>query len=347
MIHHDEVPPVEIISAKLLQLFGVDSVSGMQLLSGGHLCKNFVLETSEGKFFLKQYRHKVSQMVHQIKHAEQYFADRGIPVVLPVKDSYGRAAFYVDNNWYSLFPYYPNPQRQARDVTENMLKILGGFLARIHKAGKGVGEEFQSILLWDKERFLLEATELEICLKQQPVLSRIEQQISSVLAIKRKFVETNTHDVFSFQLPNDTLLHCDFSYQNVFFSEDNSRIEAVFDFEKSARGPRAFEVARSMFVCCFDDSWEQKNIDQAVIFLAAYLQKQPLTLDEFVRGVKMYLIHLAHQTWVESKVLLKNSISYVDLLDAHERRIKHLGDDLDSFATEIYKRALDIVQNPS
>ncbi len=339
MIQHDEVPPIDAISLKLQQLFGIDSVSGMHLLSGGHLCKNMIIETSKGKFFLKQYRHKVSQTVHQIKHAEQYFADRGIPVVLPIKDKHDRPAFYVDHNWYSLFPHYSNPPRQVSDLTDHMLKLLGEFLADIHEAGRGVGDEIQPMLLWDKDRFLLEVTELEMFLEGQPVLSRIEQKIAGMVKLKREFVVSNTMDMFSFSLPSDTLLHCDFSYQNVFFSEDGTKIDAVFDFEKSARGPRAFEVARSMFVCCFDDAWEQRNIDQGVVFVSAYLKKQPLPLDEFIQGVKMYLIHLAHQTWVETKVLLKNSVSYIDLLDAHERRIKHLSDDISAFATDIYEKA--------
>ena len=339
MINHDSIPPLDVLSLKLQQLFDIDKITGMHLLSGGHLCKNFILKSPEKKYFLKRYRHKVSETVNQIKHAEQYFSDQGIPVVLPIKDVHGRAAFFVDHNWYSLFPFWSNPPKDVRDLDDNALCLLGEFLARIHEAGKDVGREIQPVLLWDRERFFLEVKELELVLEQQPVLSKVERQIKSLLKIKREFVESNTLDIHDFDLPYDTIIHCDFSYQNVFFSEDGLKIEAVFDFEKASIGPRAFEVARSMFVCCFDDGWEQRNIDQAIVFISAYIQKQPLSLGEFQQGVKMYLVNLAHQTWVEAKVLLKNSVNYIDLLEAHERRITHLPDDMDAFAKDIYEKA--------
>jgi len=310
----------------------------VDLLRGGYLCKNFIIETHADRFFLKQYRHKLSQVVSQIKFAESFFASQGAPVLLPMSDGYGRSAFLMGQNWYSLFPFHNAQTKNLSELGSREVRLLGEQLAQLHRAGAGISDQIQPLLLWDKNRFDLEVVEIERALNRQPRLNRIEQMIKQMLEKKKRFV-SNQDSCRGRTLPYDTLLHGDFGYQNVFFSEDGERIESIFDFEKTARGPRAYELARSLFVNCFEDGWEQKNIDLAVEFLTAYYKQYPLSLEEFQLGVCLYLTNLAHQTWVEGKVLLKKSLDYLDLLETHARRIDHLTDDIDALSVTIFQRA--------
>lgn len=339
MNYHDGIPNIETVNTHLQELFSLPVVRSVDLLRGGHLCKSFIVQTDTGTYFLKQYRHRLSQTVHQIKFAETHFSKNGIPVLMPMNDRFGRPAFLMGKNWYSLFPFVDLKTKQVFELKPKHVQLLGAQLAELHKVGAGVEKDIQPLLLWDKHRFLMEVVEIERILEKRPQPNRVERLIGSMLKKKREFVESRAPKSTAQTLPFNTLLHGDYSYQNVFFSEDDSQIESIYDFEKTTRGPRAFEVARSLFVTCFDDGWEQKNIDLAAVFLQAYLTTFPMPLEELQLGVRMYLTNLAHQTWLEAKVLIKNSYDYVELLEAHARRIDHLEDDIDAFTQSLFEQA--------
>ena len=163
--------------------------------------------------------------------------------------------------------------------------------------------------------------------------------IGRVIEQKKKFVSQNTFTPEKADVPFDTLLHGDYSYQNVFFSPDQVAIDYLFDFEKTCRGPRTFELARALFVDAFDDGWGEKNRERAAVFLRAYQQVNPITQEEFTLGIRMYLVHMAHQLWIEGKILFRDGNEYIPILQAHSYRVEHLFDDIESFAHALYQKA--------
>ncbi len=336
---HDQQPTYEDLAAKLLTLFALEPVEDLELLTGGFLCQNFTLRVGAQRFFLKQYRHKLSQVVHQVKYAEELFATHGVPVLSPLKDRFGRGAFYLDRNWYSLFPYVDRHTLSIDELTNVGRETLAHQLASIHRIGRHVKKSIQPLLLWDRDRFFLEVAELEMKLEEVGSKDPAHVLIARVIEQKKKFVSHNTFTPEEADLPFDTLLHGDFSYQNVFFSPGQDCIDFIFDFEKTCRGPRAFELARAIFVDAFDDGWDESRLDRAVVFLRSYLRTFPMKSDEFTLGVRMYLVHLAHQLWIEGKILLRDGAEYIPILQAHSYRVEHLFDDLESFASSLYQKA--------
>ncbi|MBI4438000.1 phosphotransferase [Candidatus Uhrbacteria bacterium] len=340
MTWHDQQPDKGELSARLEKLFDLGALDDVELLVGGFLCQNFTLCIGAQRFFLKQYRHKLSQVVHQVKYAEELFASQGVPVLSPLKDRFNRGAFFFDHNWYSLFPFIDREAVTIQELTDVGRETLAGQLAAMHLIGRRVKKSIQPLLLWDKDRFFLEVAELEMRLEEVGVESPVHALIAKVIAQKKRFVEQNTFTPEAADLPFDTLLHGDFSYQNVFFSPAQDRIDYLFDFEKTCRGPRAFELARALFVDAFDDGWEEGHLKRAAIFLRRYLQTYPIPTEEFVLGVRMYLVHVAHQLWIEGKILLRDGKNYIPILQAHSYRVEHVLDDLESFARALYARAL-------
>jgi Ser/Thr protein kinase RdoA (MazF antagonist) len=337
---HDLQPERGELSRRLEKLFALGPLSQMELLTGGFLCQNFTLRIGSQRFFLKQYRHKLSQVVHQVKYAEELFATHGIPVLSPLKDRFGRTAFFLDHNWYSLFPYVDRRAVTIGELTDVGRTTLARLLAQMHLIGKAVKKSIQPLLLWDRDRFFLEVAELEMELEERGIDDPTRALIAKVVAQKKKFVQENTFTAEKSDLPFDTLLHGDFSYQNVFFSPEQDRVEFIFDFEKTCRGPRAFELARALFVDAFDDGWGAVQKKRAVVFLARYLTHAPMPQKEFISGVRMYLVHVAHQLWIEGKILFRDGKDYVPILQAHSYRVAHIFDDMDVLAGSLWEEAV-------
>lgn len=336
MVEYDGIPSLALINDTLSELFAIRRVDSVHQLKGGHLCRSFTVKTDQGVFFLKQYRHRISQRISQIKNAEKHFATKGLPVMIPMSDRYNRSAFLMGKNWYSLFKFVDLKNKRAHELTTKDYQLLGKELALLHKAGKDIGKDVATLTLWSKERFALEVAEVERELSRRPKLNRIEQMIQEMIETKRRIIEKNIFSLQQQALVFDTLLHGDFSYQNVFFSHDGEEIESIYDFEKAARGPREFELARAMFVNCFDEAWEEENVQQAAEFLKAYQHEYPTSFEAFQAGVHMYVGNITHQTWIEVKVLVRNAYQYVDLLEIHARKIAHLEQGFDPLIERIF-----------
>lgn len=339
MLDYDGIPNIDLVRNTLSELFAIEQIESVHQLTGGHLCKSFTIKTPTKTFFLKQYRHRISRSMSQIKFAEEFFAQGGIPVLLPIKDSYGRSAFLMGKNWYSLFPFLDDRTKAVHELNDTHLTSMGVLLAKIHQAGKGISDSVTPIDLWDENRFNLEVVEVERELARRPRLNRIETTIQNMIEAKKRIIKEKTLFVEPNVLHYDTLLHGDFSYQNTFFNEDGSQIKHIYDLEKAARGPREFELARAMFINCFDDGWEDANITRAITFLSAYQNIYPTTQEAFLAGVRMYLANITQQTWIEVKVLVKNAFQYLDLLEIHARKIKNINEGVDQLSREIFQKS--------
>src|SRR3989338_5698652 len=112
------------VRATLDRLFGVGRVLDMTPLSGGYSCWNFDVLCERGRFFLKQYRSFYSHQVGDIKAAERFFAGEGLPVILPLPDRFGRDAFWVEENWYSLFSFVGGSVPRADRMPETTIRSL-------------------------------------------------------------------------------------------------------------------------------------------------------------------------------------------------------------------------------
>ena len=146
MSYHDQQPEKEELSARLQKLFDLGALSDFELITGGFLCQNFTLRVGAQRFFLKQYRHKLSQVVHQVKYAEDLFAAHGVPVLSPLKDRFGRCAFYLDRNWYSLFPFIDRKAVTIHELTDVGRETLARQLAQMHTIGTCVKKSIQPLL---------------------------------------------------------------------------------------------------------------------------------------------------------------------------------------------------------
>lgn len=328
---------IQGLGGYLAELFPIGVVCNMRFVHGGLLCQNFLVEAEQGTFFLKQYRKQTSAWVYEIKFAEEFFADNDIQVILPFKDESGRAAFWYDDNWYSLFPFVEGIQKASDALSPHHIESMARLLAKMHHAGMHFsGREMPLLKLWDRGRFLLDYVEIMRRLNAVPDADDMDRLFRSTLERKYQFVMRNNMRPDDFDLPRNCLLHGDFQHGNVFFDQTGT-VTAVFDFEKTCLGPRAFELVRALMITNFDHGFDADDFDRARLFLRVYQEHFPISFEEFFKGMHVYSIDLAHVLWMEAKRYLKGLKQYDDIYRSHAMRTAHLGQDIRAFCQRLYE----------
>ncbi len=324
------------LEGRLSELFPIGAIRSISYAHGGLLCNNFFVDAAAGRYFLKQYRKQTSSWVYEIKFAEEFFADNGIPVILPLKDAHGRAAFWHEDNWYSIFPFVEGIQKDSDALSASEVQSMGEMLANIHRAGIHFsGRDMPVLKLWDRGRFILEYVDVMRQVHAVAVPDEMDILVRTTLEQKYAFVMKNNKRPEDFDLPRHCLLHGDFQHGNVFFDAEGN-VAAVFDLEKTCVGPRSFELVRAMMITNFDTGFGQENTERARIFLRAYREEFPISFDEFYKGMHVYSIDLAHVLWMEAKRYLKGLKQFDGTYRSHAMRTAHLGSDVRTFCKTLY-----------
>jgi Ser/Thr protein kinase RdoA (MazF antagonist) len=315
------------LTNRLNLFFGINEVFDVSVVHGGFMCQNFRIDSDKGVFFLKQYRNRVNTVVNEIKKGETYFASHGLPIILPLLDTFGRQAFWIDGHWFSLFPFIEKTNPKFGTIKLPLAQSLGSMLADFHSAGmRHQHQNFQQINIGNLQKFHLEKVELELILNEIEIKGEIENAIHELLEYKMIIVKKNNPRSKHLYLKNDCLLHGDYQYFNI-FADDGGNITHVYDLEKVSFGPRSFELARALLLNCFDDGWNDFNYGLGKAFLESYLEKQPMDFSEFEKGMQLYAYQVIHTTWIEARYLIYGLKKHLEIFDRHANRIHFISSD--------------------
>lgn len=325
------------LSPLMQDLFSLDEIRGYTFVHGGYMGQNYQVDTENGVYFLKQYSNRINTVIHEIKTAEAYFAHEGLPVILPIKDRYEREAFWIDGNWYSLFPFVYGKSPVYGALTIPIVESLARMLAQFHQAGTRFPSwPFQVLRISNRRKFHMEKVELERLLRQKKVRSPLDERILELLS-KKEVLVNNTPPPQDIHLPYTCLLHGDFQYLNTFVNEQN-QVTHVYDLERASIGPTAYEVIRSLILTCFDDGWNDTNRELARHFLRAYREHYPLSMKEFKLALRLYTYSIMHMTWIEARYVVFGVATQLEIFERHVRRLETLStQDQEAFCEDIWK----------
>lgn len=327
---------VSALKFHLRDLYGFSSIDEVQLIYNRYRCLNYIIRVEGGTtFFLKRYVGRSGEEVFETKTAERFFHENGMPIVLPLLDKHGRPAFFLDNDWFSLFPFIDQSQPKV-PLSDNYLDSLGGELGRIHAAGKAFEDNsFRRLKMWSKEEFRFKYVAIQELLEQSNISKKERATLEQGARKKKKFIENDDHSPKDYHLNFDTLLHGDPIYQNTFVNEEG-KVSKIFDLEEVCIGPASFELGRALMINCFENGWSKKERESAKVFLRAYLQESFLSCEEVKKGLEVYLIKNAYKIWFEHKLLTEPSEGLWEIYKAHIRRLDLLSKDLGAFVESIY-----------
>ena len=298
--------------------------------------RKLLFSDGEATYFLKRYNTTDTARIHDIATAYERFSQGGIPVIQPIKNTQGESCFFLDETWWGVFPFVDGITKTSTELTSHDVAELGNMLGKIHQVGQScLLQDIQPIPLWNKDVFTSEKRLLEYTYHHEIQKREIETLAIENLTTKERFLSSHADFIASLHPLNNCLIHGDFIHNNVFFSPDG-QIKATFDLDKACVAPRSYEVARSMFIICFDHGWDETNFTLADTFLRHYLAIHPMSFEEFQSGLYTYTANFSHMTWVEKKVILYKDPRRDKHLRSSNMRIKHLAEEFPTLAERLF-----------
>lgn len=316
-------------------LFGQSARETIMPMHDRFLCTKYILQTEEGPLFVKQYRERRAGEIAHIRSVEQFFSNQGFPIILPQNDVNGQPAFYEQETWFSVFPFIESRVPEAHELTGPFLYRLGRLLGQIHQVGVHASQIWAPpISAWSAQQFELEYRAIKQLLAVHPTGDPLLAQVIAGLEKKRSMIRNGMPSVERFSLPFDCLLYGDFLYQNVFV-DAQEEVVGLYDLDLCTRGPRAYEVARSLLIQAFDNGWNDEGMELGRQFFAGYQSVFPLNRAEFEQGIKMYMSHTVHLTYLEARFAQGQKVDET-LYARHMRRAGQWGMDLPEFCDALF-----------
>ena len=311
-------------------------LSYLEKVKKGSLSENHILAIGSTKYFLKQYGLETKEHVEKIHMVKKYFADGGIPIILPLIHKEGKTIFSFENGYYALFPFISDKQLEKNLLTDTATISLGEMLGKIHLLGRDAKLPIEDKFFpWNKERFLQKIELIHTELSKIIELTDFDTLALQSLKMKKKLVEENSVTYEDLHLPSDHLIHGDYLDHNVFFDRDD-HVSYVFDLEKASYSPRMYELFRCMMYSFLSEDVTNEDIRKAQLFLDSYIKVYPTSEDELSRGLKLYYLKSIHGVWSESEHYLKNNSRPDEFLKTDFRRIQYLSENHTEFENQLF-----------
>lgn len=324
------------ILLKINQLYGID-VSSSEKVSKGFLSDNYFLSGGVKKFFLKKYRFDNSDRIAEVHASKKYFANGGIPVILPISLLNGNTFFEYDAAYYALFPFVEGKHLERGNLTETSIISLGKMLGKIHLLGResklAISDRFK---IENEEKTSKKIEDILIKIKGINIQSDFDKVALENIQMKKELLLKNTINFESLGLSCDHLIHGDYLDQNVFFDEGDN-VKWVFDLEKTNYSPRTYEILRSMVYGLLSADVTKTDLENARKYIDAYSSVYPISKDEIKTGLQLYLIKAIHGFWVEGEHYLKGNTRVDHFLFDDHKRIKYLSENLDPLVDALTK----------
>ncbi len=292
---------------KIYQNF--DDILSAKNVTEGYLSQNYILESTKGKFFLKQYRNAYT--VDNIKNTHKvayFFSQNDIPIVLPVKNNQDKTYFMFNKRIFALFPFVKGIKVDRKDIDNESITSLAETLAKIHLLSLN-GPPIQISARQgaiDSTSFLKDSPKILKVLDSIKKKNSFDELALEGLSLKRSIVEGNIEKIKRLKVKADHLLHGDYHEKNVFL-DTKGNVKHIFDLEKTEIGDRLHEVIRSMDFVCLNEGYDKKGIEKAGIYIKAYNELYPIKEKDFLDALEDYYFKKANSLWIERTHYLEDS----------------------------------------
>ena len=287
------------ILIKIKLLYGIN-VASFERVTKGFLSDNYFITDEKTKYFLKKYRFDNADRIFEIHSVKHFFANGGIPVILPISSLNGTTFFEHDGGYYALFPFIDGKHFESGKLPRSAVESMASMLGKIHLLGKdaklNVSESFK---IENREITLRKIDNILSIINSKNNKDDFDKMALKNIELKRDLLLNSNQTIDQIGLKNDHLIHGDYLDQNLFF-DDKDRVKYVFDLEKSNYSLRTFELFRSMFnsIFLFEDTGV--DLEKASIYLRSYSAVYPISVDELRKGLQLYFLKIINGFWVES-----------------------------------------------
>lgn len=313
---------VDGVLLKAISIYGFSNqIKVIDKVKEGFLSQNYVLGSGRPEYFLKEYRFENSEKIRQIHKIKFYFAEKGIPIILPIINRAKNSFFEHDGKFYAVFPFVTAKTVSRESPPDEALISCAQMLARIHLLSKNETPDLIADIVkgWDKSKFLTEAYEIKRKIEEILKKTDLDQKYLDTLNLKIKLAKEDDTCYEKLDLKSDHLVHGDYHDKNLFFNNDLS-VKYVFDLEKAEYSPRVLELIRSLDFLCLDNRFADENIARARLYFDTYNSLYPIPKKEFENGWKAYYLKKAHSLWLEKEHYLNKNYR-IDVFAGEEAKM--------------------------
>lgn len=280
------LPPTAI--PKILQLYGIAggeflavqkgyrNQSHVIRLPGGELQNIIVYKSEPG----------ITELIQNANAVGDFVAAAGLPARQTVGPRIVQLQAGTHQKYAALYRYLPGHTIPWEAYTKERIKNLGYTMGNMH-----------AVLARFDARPLPDAAQQNTALNQR--MHNYFNNAGVRKALRKKLAIATIRDDFAglheicHNLPNQQALHLDFVRGNVLF--DGPHVCGIIDFEKTARGHRLLDVARTLSFLLVDCKYKTEPKIRKYFLQSGYkkrggqvLAKPPEILEELVN---FYLLH--------------------------------------------------------
>ncbi|HEV7449643.1 MAG TPA: phosphotransferase [Candidatus Paceibacterota bacterium] len=319
--------------------YGLTNPRILKTIDRGMSALNYEIEDASGTtYFLKTYNPKrPREELEEIQRAETFFYSKDVPAIAPLSNKKGETLSVYGGQYMALFPWIVDKEYDTFPG-EKALSSMAAISAHLHLATKDdkslrVGRVQDR---WHKGNFLRDATALMERIEAIPNPSALDSQAKDWLQLKMDISASAGLRFEDLNLLNDTVIHGDYHYHNVFFdAQDN--VSHIFDFERVRLGPRTTELAYGALFNCFDlnnpalDEMLDERLDCAGKYIATYRDIYPIEDAEVRAGILwFYYAHQVQVLWPLNVHYFNNDFRADLLIPKRLNRLKFFSQNLDT-----------------
>ena len=296
-----------------LHHYAIPAIRQIAPVSAGFLSRNWRVETTEATYFLKQYRFEQEDRVRAAHAAKFFFANTGIPAILPLPHKSGDTILHVDGKYYGLFPFVEGGQYQRDEIPRAALESMAQMQAFIHRAGRAVRLPPVRVRDGSKNyaRFLARAEQIRRQIPRENPAT-FDQLARRTLDLKLRLAAQHRAAIEQIKLTPDHLVHGDYHSDNLFF-DAQQQVSHIFDWERTETTARGLHLVRTIAFDCFERAdnymavYSDENFEKARRYLRAYHDVYPIRRSEFARACRVWYLQMMISLWVERTHYLDGS----------------------------------------
>lgn len=249
------------ILSRILGAYSID-YSAIQAPQKGYRNSSFGVQTSHGKLNVIVYKTEAG-IVERIRNANDvsnFLAERGMPARRTFSPKIIQLRGKTVTKFSAIYHYLPGNTIPWEAYTMKHIKALGEAMGKMHTLLRG----FDDIL----PDALVEFTQLNRRMKRYFADIYVVQALEKKLGIR--LAPQNFDHLFTINSPKQAL-HLDFVRGNILF--EDAVITGILDFEKTARGPVEYDIARTLAFLLVDCKYKTKAKIRKYFVQSGYIKR--------------------------------------------------------------------------
>lgn len=282
---------------RLADYWDIGSVESVGVPESGTINTIRILDTDQGKFVLRIYRHHIRKRIETELCVVRWVAERCIPAVEPIQTSDGKGFVEDNEQFVTLLPFVSGYQIARDHLQLGDVAQMGRFLGQVHRVLSEYPKDDMPLVSVhiEPEETLAGIDRLEGLVRAVPNPHVTDEYALTRLISRREWLQGRGKEDVSglFQLPFQ-VVHGDFQETNVFF--ENGEISALIDWDKIYTAPAVWEVIRTIHLMLHFEP------TQSIAFLKAYQETNSLSIEALDVAVHCYGLSRAYELWLFKEI---------------------------------------------